>query len=55
MAGYTNQMSAPICVTYLRVSVYKISLVYFRLAGGGVQLGPLGTAATDWPIIACPG
>jgi hypothetical protein len=23
--------------------------------GGGVQLGPLGTAATDWPIVACPG
>jgi hypothetical protein len=20
-----------------------------------VQLGPLGTAATDWPIVACPG
>jgi hypothetical protein len=24
------------------------------LVGGGVQLGPLGTAATDWPIVACP-
>jgi hypothetical protein len=23
--------------------------------GGGVQLGPLGTAATHWPIVACPG
>jgi hypothetical protein len=23
--------------------------------GGGVQLSPLGTAATDWPIVACPG
>jgi hypothetical protein len=22
---------------------------------GGVQLGPLGTAATEWPIVACPG
>jgi hypothetical protein len=22
------------------------------LSGGGVQLGPLGTAATDWPIVA---
>jgi hypothetical protein len=31
--------------------------IYFliRLLGGGVQLGPLGTAATDWPIVACPG
>jgi hypothetical protein len=23
--------------------------------GGGVQLGPLGTAATDWPIVLAPG
>jgi hypothetical protein len=23
----------------------------FRLVGGGVQLGPLGTAATDCPIV----
>jgi hypothetical protein len=22
---------------------------------GGVQLGPLGTAATDWPIVPAPG
>jgi hypothetical protein len=25
------------------------------LVGGGVQLGPLGTAATDWPIVPAPG
>jgi hypothetical protein len=23
--------------------------------GGGVQLGPLGTAATEWPIVPVPG
>jgi hypothetical protein len=23
--------------------------------GGGVQLGSLGTAATDWPIVPAPG
>jgi hypothetical protein len=23
--------------------------------GGGVQLGPLGTAATNWPIVRAPG
>jgi hypothetical protein len=23
--------------------------------GGGVQLGPLGTVATDWPIVPAPG
>jgi hypothetical protein len=26
-----------------------------HLVGGGVQLGPLSMAATDWPIVACPG
>jgi hypothetical protein len=26
-----------------------------RLVEGGVQLGPLGTAATDWPIVPAPG
>jgi hypothetical protein len=25
-----------------------------RLVGGGVQLGPLGMVATDWPVVACP-
>jgi hypothetical protein len=24
-------------------------------SGGGVQLGPLGTSATDWPIVFAPG
>jgi hypothetical protein len=24
---------------------------YQRIAGCGVQLGPLGTEATDWPIV----
>jgi hypothetical protein len=26
-----------------------------RLVGGEVQMGPLGTAATDWPIVLAPG
>jgi hypothetical protein len=26
-----------------------------RLVGGGVKLGPLGTAATDWPNVPAPG
>jgi hypothetical protein len=25
------------------------------LVGGGVQLGPLGTVATDWPIVPAQG
>jgi hypothetical protein len=34
-----------------------ISTFVYRngLVGGGVELGPLGTAPTDWPIVACPG
>jgi hypothetical protein len=31
------------------------TFVLIHLLGGGVQLGPLGTAAIDWPIVACPG
>jgi hypothetical protein len=26
-----------------------------HLVGGAVQLGPLGMAATDWPIVPAPG
>jgi hypothetical protein len=27
----------------------------FCIVGGGVQLGPLGTSATEWPIVTAPG
>jgi hypothetical protein len=30
-------------------------LFFIRLVGGGVQLGPLGTSATNWPIVHAPG
>jgi hypothetical protein len=26
-----------------------------RIVGGGIQLGPLGTSATSWPIVPAPG
>jgi hypothetical protein len=26
-----------------------------RIVGGGVQMGPLGTSATEWPLIHAPG
>jgi hypothetical protein len=26
-----------------------------RIVGGGVQLGPFGTAATEWPSVPAPG
>jgi hypothetical protein len=40
---------------YYRVRRWLCEYSVIRLVGGGVQLGPLGTAATDWPIVACPG
>jgi hypothetical protein len=35
----------------------SLSCTLFSLngGGGGVQLGPLGTAATDWLIVPAPG
>jgi hypothetical protein len=26
-----------------------------RIVGGGVQMGPLGTSATEWPTVPAPG
>jgi hypothetical protein len=46
------------CITVMElVEVPKYSLLFFliRIVGGEVQLGPLGTAATDWSIVVCPG
>jgi hypothetical protein len=37
------------------VQICWILFFLIRLVGGGVQLGPLGTAATDWPSVAFPG
>jgi hypothetical protein len=30
------------------------SFFLIRIVGGGVQLGPLGTSATCWPIVPAP-
>jgi hypothetical protein len=38
-----------------RVKRCFICFFLIPLVGGGVQLGPLGTAATDWPIVPAPG
>jgi hypothetical protein len=35
--------------------ILRVSLFLIRLVGGGVQMGTLGTAATDWSTVACPG
>jgi hypothetical protein len=29
-------------------------LVFFLVSWGGVRLSPLGTAATNWPIVPAP-
>jgi hypothetical protein len=31
------------------------NFLLIRIVGGGIQLGPLGTSATNWPIIPAPG
>jgi hypothetical protein len=31
------------------------SISFIGIVGGGVQLGPLGTAATNRPIVSAPG
>jgi DUF917 family protein len=44
------------CLQIIYQYYFKIIDIIFRLLGGGVQLSPLGTAAaTDLPIVACPG
>jgi hypothetical protein len=37
-----------------KLTFSPVGLFFFLilLLGGGVELGPLGTAATDWPIVA---
>jgi hypothetical protein len=39
------------------IIIMHINEVIFliRIVGGGVHLGPLGTAASDWPIVLAPG
>jgi hypothetical protein len=35
-----------------RKKFYFSTLIFLiRIVGGGVQLGPLGTSATNWPIV----
>jgi hypothetical protein len=48
--------------TYTHLDIFSVFLVVFltiffliRILGGGIKLGPLGTVATDWPIVPDPG
>jgi hypothetical protein len=36
---------------YQMSTFMKLSLVFFLVSWGGVRLSPLGTSATDWPIV----
>jgi hypothetical protein len=41
---------------YIELSIhsvifYILFISLLRIVGGGVQLGPLGTSATNWPIV----
>jgi hypothetical protein len=47
-APYTKELG-------LQLLTYLLTIFFILLVGGGVQQGPLGTPATDWPIVACPG
>jgi hypothetical protein len=50
--------SSSIAFLYLRHSPSYLFIYLFlliRIVGGGVQLCPLGTSATEWPIVSAPG
>jgi hypothetical protein len=32
-----------------------LKFFFNSLVGGGVQMAPLGTSATEWPIVPAPG
>jgi hypothetical protein len=38
--------------TYYEQRVHLGLIFLIRIVEGGVQLGPLGTSATDWPIVS---
>jgi hypothetical protein len=40
---------------YLSIYLWLVSFFLIDIVGGGVQLGPLGTAATNRPIVPAPG
>jgi hypothetical protein len=43
------------CNALVTCSTNRHNLSLIRLVGGGVQLGPLGTSATNWPTVPAPG
>jgi hypothetical protein len=39
----------------LLIPCTKANFFLITIVGGGVQLGPLSTSATNWPIVPAPG
>jgi hypothetical protein len=50
--GATSQKTAFFIVTALKTS--NLNTVFFLVSWGGVRLSPLGTSATNWPIVPAP-
>jgi hypothetical protein len=44
-----------VCARILWLNDLKVYFFFNSSSGGGVQLGPLGTSATNWPIVPAPG
>jgi hypothetical protein len=51
----TNSDVVFMVVTYSLMVFRGVIFFLIRQVGRGVQLGPLGTAATNWPIVPAPG
>jgi hypothetical protein len=50
-----SRSQCPRRVTFFAHSNTAIFFFLILIEGGGVQLGPLCTATTDWPIVPAPG
>jgi hypothetical protein len=56
LTTHINKSLLLLSLSMMMIIVITICDVFFSfnsLIGSGVQLRPLGTAATDWPIVAC--
>jgi hypothetical protein len=54
---YCMCVMAVVAPLKLKTSLNRIDsfLYIIHIVGGGVQMGPLGTSATEWPNVPAPG
>jgi hypothetical protein len=52
--GHVTRLPQRFCFCYLAPKTKRLTFL-IGIVGGGVQLGPLGTAATNRPIVPAPG